>query len=32
MSKLGVDPRVRPEDLTIDQFIEIARNNNIPAK
>lgn len=30
ISKLGVDPRVRPEDLTIDQFIEIARN--IPAK
>lgn len=30
ISKLEVDPRVRPEDLTIDQFIEIARN--IPAK
>ena len=30
IKKLGVDPRVRPENLTIEQFIEIARN--IPAK
>lgn len=30
IDKLGVDPRVRPEDLTIEQFIEIARN--VPAK
>ena len=30
IKKLGVDPRVRPENLTIEQFIEIARN--IPTK
>lgn len=26
IKKLGVDPRIRPEDLTIKQFIKIARN------
>lgn len=30
IEKLGVDPRIRPEDLTIKQFIEIARS--IPIK
>lgn len=30
IKELGVDPRIRPEDLTIEQFIEIAKN--IPAK
>ena len=30
IKKIGVDPRVRPENLTIEQFIEIARN--IPTK
>lgn len=30
IKELGVDPRVRPEDLTIEQFIKIA--SNIPAK
>lgn len=30
IEKLGVDPRIRPEDLTIGQFIEIARS--IPIK